>query len=123
MSMIEKFEDLKCWQESRVLVKMIYKTTANADLDLDSRRQMRRAALSTMNNIAEGFGRFSNKEFIRFLEISQSSGREVKSMLYVFLDVNYINKTEFTRLNNQVEKYLALTVGLIKYLQSKSKKP
>ncbi|MEM6803476.1 MAG: four helix bundle protein [Bacteroidota bacterium] len=121
--MIEKFEDLKCWQESRVLVKMIYKTTANADLDLDSRRQMRRAALSTMNNIAEGFGRFSNKEFIRFLEISQSSGREVKSMLYVFLDVNYINKTEFTRLNNQVEKYLALTVGLIKYLQSKSKKP
>ena len=118
--MITRFEDLKCWQESRTLVRLTYNITKNHKIDLDFRRQIRRATLSTMNNIAEGFGRFSNKEFIRFLEISQSSGREVKSMLYVFLDLEFIEAEDFKRLNSQVERTLALTVGLIKYLQSKS---
>ena len=73
MAKVEKFEDLHCWQAARELVKMIYQLCEQEKLskDFDIRSQLRRAALSTMNNIAEGFGRSSNKEFIRFLEMSQ----------------------------------------------------
>jgi four helix bundle protein len=87
MAKVERFEDLKCWQDARVLVKEIYLLSERGRLakDFDTRRQLRRAALSVMNNIAEGFGRFSNKEFIRFLDMSNNSAAEVKSILYVLL--------------------------------------
>jgi len=71
-----------------------------------------------MNNIAEGFGRHSNKEFIRFLDISQSSGREVKSMLYVFEDLSYLESDEILSIHNQVDKTIALTMGMIKHLRN-----
>src|SRR5688572_9289537 len=83
MSKIEKFEDLKCWQAARKLVKEIYTMSSIGKLerDFETRNQLRRAALSSMNNIAEGFSRFGTKEFIRFLNISQSSVQEVQSMI------------------------------------------
>lgn len=88
MSKVIRFEDLKCWQASRELVKQIYIISETLKLlnDFDTKSQIKRAALSSMNNIAEGFGKFSNQEFIRYLDIAQSSALEVKSM-YTFYSI------------------------------------
>ena len=69
MAKVERFEDLVCWQEARKLVKEIYLISEEGKLsrDFDTKSQLKRAALSSMNNIAEGFGKFSNREFIHFL--------------------------------------------------------
>lgn len=88
MGKVIRFEDLKCWQASRELVKQIYIISETLKLlnDFDTKSQIKRAALSSMNNIAEGFGKFSNQEFIRYLDIAQSSALEVKSM-YTFYSI------------------------------------
>jgi len=124
MAGLSRFEELKCWQASRELVKTAYTVSEQGKLktDWDTRSQFRRAALSTMNNIAEGFGRYSNKEFIRFLDISQSSAREVKSMLYVFEDLSYLKLEEIQLLHEHIDKVISLTIGLIKYLQNNPRK-
>jgi len=92
MSKVDKFEDLQCWQASRELVKFIY-TICKKDklvIDNDTQRQLKRAGLSTMNNIAEGFSRYNKKDSIRFYDFSQSSVSEVKSMSYVLEDLNLV---------------------------------
>lgn len=90
---VERFEDLDCWKASRVLGNFVYEISSGGALskDFSTREQLRRTALSAMNNIAEGFGRFSDKEFIRFLEISQASGQEVRSMTYFLLNRKFIS--------------------------------
>ncbi len=90
MSKIEKFEDLECWKTSRELVKEIYAICLLGTLskDFGTQDQIKRASISVMNNISEGFGRYSRKEFIRFLDFSQSSALEVKSMLSAISDVH-----------------------------------
>lgn len=117
---VERFEDLKCWQAARVLVKQVYLASGSGLLgnDFGIRNQLRRAALSTMNNIAEGFGRYSDPEFIRFLNISQSSALEVYSMLYVLDDLQYLNHDEVKDLRLKVTKTKNLTLGLIRYLSN-----
>ncbi|CAN5373619.1 hypothetical protein BH09BAC3_BH09BAC3_12960 [soil metagenome] len=87
---VTKFEDLDCWKKSRELVSLVYSLsdTGKFSKDYALKDQVRRAAISTMNNIAEGFGRNGNKEFIRFLDISQSSSIEVMSITYVLEDLN-----------------------------------
>lgn len=124
MATLKSFEELACWQASRELVKLVYQATNYGTLksDFDTRSQFRRASLSIMNNIAEGFGRISNKEFLRFLDISQSSGREVKSMLYVLKDLEYLGEEDLLKINMQLDKTLALTLGLIRYLRKKESK-
>jgi len=72
-----------------------------------------------MNNIAEGFGKFSDKEFVRYLDISQSSALEVKSMLYVLLDVNYLAEDKITVLRKLADDMHYLTLALIRYIQGK----
>ncbi len=101
MSKVIRFEDLKCWQASRELVKQIYIISETLKLlnDFDTKSQIKRAALSSMNNIAEGFGKFSNQEFIRYLDIAQSSALEVKSMLYVLFDMNYLVEEKINELH------------------------
>jgi four helix bundle protein len=118
---IEKFEDLKCWQAARELVKMVYVGCEEGKFvkDFDTKSQMRRAALSTMNNIAEGFGRGSDKEFIRFLEIAQSSAMEVKSITYVLIDLNYLPEDKITEISKKAEETKSITLGLIRYLRNK----
>lgn len=125
MGKITRFEELKCWKASRELVKMIYKLSNTVKLarDFDTKSQMRRAALSMMNNIAEGFGRFSKKEFIRFLDISQSSGAEVKSMIYVLEDLEYFDEKTISNLHQKTDEARNLTMGLLKYLDNKLKQP
>lgn len=119
MSKVTRFEDLKCWQASRELVKQIYLVCENGKFvkDYDTKSQLRRAALSSMNNIAEGFGKFSNKEFIRYLDTAQSSALEVKSILYVLLDMNYLMEEQIDELHLLVDKTRSLTLALIKYLR------
>ena len=119
MAKIEKFEDLDCWKESRILVKNIYSNlNQNNIIDYDTKSQLRRATLSIMNNIAEGFGRYSNKEFIRFLEYSSSSAAEVKSMIYVLEDLNYSDAKYLKEIHNQIDKTRKLVLGLIRYLKN-----
>jgi four helix bundle protein len=121
MSKIERFEDLKCWQESRQLVKRIFKICEKVPLskDYDLKSQFRRAALSSMNNIAEGFARFNQKEFIRFLDFSQSSLSEVKSIVYVLEDMDYINTNEIKDLHASIDKTRNFTLALIRYINKR----
>jgi four helix bundle protein len=118
MAKVERFEDLKCWQEARILVRMVYEIAEKGKLknDFDTKSQFRRAALSVMNNIAEGFGRYHKKEFTRFLDISQSSCSEVKSMLYVLEDLKYFDETEVKLIHEQADKTRNMTLALIRYL-------
>ncbi|HNP17664.1 MAG TPA: four helix bundle protein [Fulvivirga sp.] len=121
MAKIERFEDLNCWKEARELVKLIFITCDNEKLkrDFGLVDQLKRAAISVMNNIAEGFGRYSKKEFIRFLDFSQSSALEVLSMSYVLIDLNYIDKNEFELIQTKTNNTKNLILGLIKYLKTK----
>jgi four helix bundle protein len=118
MSKVKRFEDLRCWQAARKLVKEIYLISEYGKLskDYDTRSQIKRAALSTMNNIAEGFGKYSSKEFIRYLDIANNSASEVKSILYVLLDLNYLEPDKIEDLQNKTDEVKALSLALIRYL-------
>ena len=120
---IEKFEDLRCWQAARQLVKMVFVVSQTGDLskDFDTRNQIRKAALSSMNNIAEGFGRFGPKDFIKFLNISQSSTLEVMSMLYVVSDLEYLVEDKITEIRLKSAETRNRTLALIKYLKGRGK--
>ena len=106
---------------SRKLVRMIYGMAERRKLmkDYDTKSQIKRAALSSMSNIAEGFGKFSNKEFIRYLDIAQSPALEVKSILYVLMDMNYLMEEKINELHQLIDETRGLTLALIKYLRSK----
>ena len=125
MAKIEKFEDLKCWQEARQLVKMVYQCTNQNPYarDYDMKSQIRRASISTMSNIAEGFGRFSNREFIRFLEMSFTSANEVKSICYAAIDINYWSDETAGKIQDKAETVKALSLGMIKYLKGRTPQP
>jgi four helix bundle protein len=83
--------------------------------------QIQNAAVSAMSNIAEGFARRSNREFIQFLFISKSSAAEVQSQLYVALDQEYMNQDDFERIYNQADVVSKMDSGFIKYLNSQLK--
>ncbi len=118
---IKRFEEIEAWQEARKLVKLVYQAINSSDKfkkDYRLRDQATSAAVSTMSNIAEGFSRKSNKEFIQFLYISKSSSAEVQSIFYVALDMNYISKETFQIIYNQADKVSQLDSGFIKYLST-----
>ena len=120
--MIQRFEDIQAWQEARILVKMIYQLTnkENFSKDYGMRDQIRRASVSVMNNIAEGFDCESKIEFARFLGIARRSAVEVQSILYAALDVDYINQTEFDLYYEQARKAKALIGGFKRSLAKQS---
>lgn len=123
---VQRFEDLKCWQAARELVKLVYLVSRTGELakDFNAKDQFRKAALSSMNNIAEGFGRFGRKDFIRFLDYSQSSVMEVQSMLYVLSDLEYLTEDKINEIRLKSEETKNLTLAFIRYLRSTvSKKP
>ena len=121
MANIKRFEELECWRSARKLTKEVFLISDKGKLskDFEIKNQIRSASLSIMNNIAEGFGRFSEKEFIRFLNVAQSSGLEVKSMLYLLEDLNYLNQDDLGNLMQEVNKTISLTLGLLRYLNNK----
>ncbi|MFZ2226235.1 MAG: four helix bundle protein [Candidatus Moraniibacteriota bacterium] len=115
MAKFEKFEEILAWQKSRILVQDIYGAFRDCR-DFSFRDQIRRAAVSIMNNIAEGYDRKGNKEFSKFLYISKGSCSEVRSMLYLSLDLKYINRTDFNDFYRKSEEISKMLSGLIKAL-------
>lgn len=97
---IEKFEDLIGWQKARKLTKQIYRVTKSGEFykDFGLRDQIRRASVSSMSNLAEGFERGGRSEFHQFLVISKGSCAELRSQLYVALDADYLNEETFNDL-------------------------
>ena len=121
---IERFEDVKAWQEARVLVNMVCDATkADKDFagDYRFRDQIHSAAFSVMSNIAEGFSRRTTKEFGQFLFIAKGSAAEVQSQLYVALDQGYINKDKFEELYAKSDEVARLISGFIRYLLNKDR--
>ena len=116
---ITSFEDLDCWKEARILVKHVYEATRQKDFSKDLRfsGQIQAAAISAMANIAEGFIRKSDKEFIQFLFIAMSSAAEVQSHLYVAMDLGYIEKRQFDDIYEQARKTAMMISALLKYLR------
>ncbi|MCX6164862.1 MAG: four helix bundle protein [Ignavibacteriae bacterium] len=98
---IDRFEDIVSWQRAKNLTVEIYKTFENQK-DFSFKSQIQRASLSIMNNIAEGFERKTNKEFMQFLFIAKGSAGEVRSMLYLALELKYINNDQFKKLFDEV---------------------
>jgi four helix bundle protein len=124
MSRVQKFEDLNVWGCSRDLVRRIYELskTPSIIIDYGFLNQIQRAAVSVMSNIAEGFERGSNKEFIHFFYIAKGSAGELRSLLYVGFDLNYFNKECFDFLTNLAESIACQIKGYIEYLRKTSLK-
>lgn len=124
MANIEKFEDIEAWQKARELTQEIYRITNQGSFakDFGLRDQIRRAAVSVMSNIAEGFGRGGNKEFIQFLSTAKGSASEVQAQLYVALDAEYITKERFQQLYDLAQSSGKLIGGFIRYLQKSDHK-
>ena len=118
---IKNFEDIEAWKEARNLNRLIYKTTARDPFrkDFGLTGQIQRASITVMANIAEGFDRQSNKEFIHYLNIASSSASEIQSHLYAALDLAYIAEEEFKNLYEQTRKVKRLINGFIAYLKGK----
>jgi four helix bundle protein len=96
---INRFEDMEVWQFDRGLVKEIYEYCGREGFNKDFglKNQITRAGVSIMSNIAEGFERKSNKEFTQYLFIAKGSAAEVRTQLYVALDLAYLNESEFKK--------------------------
>ena len=111
---IKCFEDLIAWQKARELTKAIYNVTSTGifSKDFGLKDQIQRASVSVMSNIAEGFERNSRNEFHHFLVIAKSSCAEVKSQLYVALDVDYLTEPIFQDLKAQTEEVSRIIGGL-----------
>jgi len=120
---ITKFEDIEGWQVARELVRNIYSITSQGAFSKDYGLldQIRRAAGSSMHNIAEGFDGGSNTEFIRFLRYSQRSASEVQSQLYVALDQNYIDQDTFDQIYERAGSVKSKVGGFISYLLKSQK--
>ncbi len=119
MAKIERFEDILAWQKARELVSAIYETSNNGLLakDFGLRDQIRRAAVSIMLNIAEGFARKTSREFFQFLVIAHGSAAEVQSALYVALDQKYISQEQFENLYKMAEETSKTIMGFSNYLK------
>jgi four helix bundle protein len=109
---IQNFEDLEIWKDARALTRAIYRLTADPKFskDFGLRDQIQRAAVSIMSNIAEGFERGGNQEFIQFLYVAKGSCGEVRSQLYTAMDQNYLDQkvvgdllTSLTRLSIMIK--------------------
>lgn len=97
---ITRFEDLKVWRKAHDLCVEIYRVTGDGKFyrDYGLRDQIRRAAVSVMSNIAEGFDRYSRQEFRQFISIARGSASEVRSQIYLAHSLGYIDKAEFERI-------------------------
>ena len=114
MPTAERFQDLVAWQKARSLTREIYAATRASEFAKDRglADQVRRASVSLMANLAEGFERRRRTEFFRFVEIAKASCAEVLSHLHVALDAGYLSQPEFDRLQIDVEELQRVREGL-----------
>jgi len=120
MAKIEKFQDLEAWKMARKITNEIYGLSKQENFSRDYAlcNQIRRAAISILSNIAEGFERNGDKEFLQFLSVAKASCAEVYAQLYVALDQKYIDENQFKKVTNDIEETGRIISGLMKYLQS-----
>jgi four helix bundle protein len=119
MATFKSFEEIEAWKLARELSKLVYEITSRGEFakDFGFRNQMRNAAGSSMDNIAEGYERDGTKEFINFLSISKGSAGEVCSQAYRAFDVGHITKAEFNEIYTLATRIGKANNGLIKYLK------
>jgi four helix bundle protein len=117
-----RFEDIQAWQTARKIASSVYALTRQGEFsrDFSLRDQTRRAASSIMANIAEGFVRRHNREFVQFLSYAKSSGAELQSHLYVSLDAGYLKTEEFSRLYGDTDVCCKQLSRLISHLSGKT---
>jgi len=123
---IKRFEEILAWQKAKALVREVYLVCAEGRFsrDFGLKDQICRAAVASMSNIAEGFGRKSVKDFAHFLDIARGSALEVQSLLYVARELKYISETDFQRLYKLADETTSLISGFTAYLrQSRSLTP
>lgn len=120
MASVKRFEDLEIWQLARALVNQVYDVTRKEDFskDFGLKDQMRRASVSIMNNISEGFEVRTTKRFIDYLGSSKGSCGETRSVSYVALDCKYISQAEFKELYDRCIAISKKTQKLMSYLES-----
>jgi four helix bundle protein len=116
---IKKFEDIESWKKARKLTKEIYEATATGKFlrDFALKDQIRRASVSILSNIAEGFERGGDKEFSQFLGIAKGSCGEVRAQLYVALDQGYLSQESFDTLSTHAVEVSELLSGFTRYLK------
>lgn len=119
MATFSRLEDIQAWQKARQLTRQIYEATSTGKFaqDYGLRNQIQRASISIMANIAEGFGRRSDKEFANFLNMAHGSATEVQSHLYVALDLSYISESVFNELNGLLDEISRMTLVLAQHLR------
>ncbi len=120
MAKIEQFEDIEAWKCARALTAKVYALARGSDFsrDFGLRDQICRAAVSIKSNIAEGFERRSDRSFQQFLAIANGSAGEVRSQLYVALDLGYISRAQFDDCQQDALRIGKMLTGLIQYLRS-----
>ena len=118
--MVTKFEDLEVWKESMQLTELVYGSLQNCK-DFGFKDQIQRASVSVPSNIAEGFDRNSNKEFIRFLFIAKGSCSEVRTQLYLAIRLGFIHMEKGNDLIEKTRKISSMLYRLIDTRQSKFK--
>jgi four helix bundle protein len=121
---VKVFEDLEVWKEARRLTQRIYRLTKNENFSKDFalRDQIRRATVSIMSNIAEGFERGGNQEFVQFLYVAKASCGEVRSQVYVALDQSYVASIEVDELTNSFKRLSSMISNFIIYLRKSGMK-
>ena len=119
MARIERFEDIESWKVAREAVNLVYEATNSEKVRRDFALcdQIRRAAISIPSNIAEGFERDGNKEFLQFLAVAKGSCGEVRAQLYVALDQNYVDQAVFDRIYERLLTTSRLISGMMRYLR------
>ena len=119
MGTFRGFEEIEVWQKARELMKRIYVISGKGEFarDFGLRDQIRRASVSIMSNIAEGYERGGTKEFAQFLSVAKGSVGEVRCQLYVALDQGYIAQSMFDELAERAREVSRMINGLMSYLR------
>ena len=119
MGTIERFEDLEAWKRARIFAKLIHTVSGNGNFgrDFGLKDQIRRATYSIVSNIAEGFERDGDKEFLQYLFVAKGSCGEVRAQLYLAVDFDYITEEEFLQLRTKALELNRIISGLIRYLK------
>ncbi|MEM6314619.1 MAG: four helix bundle protein [Planctomycetota bacterium] len=119
--MMRRFEDSEAWKKARVWTRQIYlvSDTGTFGKDFGLKDQIRRAAVSVMSNLAEGYERESDRDTMRFVSIAKGSAAEVRCQLYIALDVGHLDRNTFVGLLEQGEEIARIIGGIRKSIQKR----